>query len=60
VGKKLQIRIRFAFENGFHQWVASIHNGDGDRCLVHIRPNVLGIIHQKLSEAIRFIGTILC
>jgi hypothetical protein len=37
--------FRFGFEGGFHHQVSgSIQNRDGDRCLMNIQPNILGII----------------
>src|SRR5215471_20303105 len=44
---KLKNRRGLGLENSLHHQLAGrIQNSDGDRCLVHIQPNILGIIHQ--------------
>ena len=44
---KLENRFRFRFEDSLHdQLPVRIPNGYGDRCLMHIQPNILGFIHE--------------
>ena len=44
---QLQNRFRFRFDNRLHdQLAARIQNGHGDRCLVHIEPNILSVAHE--------------
>jgi hypothetical protein len=39
--------VRFGLQDGFHdQLAAGIQHGHGDHCLVHIQPNILGVIHE--------------
>ena len=45
--EKLENRFRLRFENGLHHQVtAGIANRRGDRCLVNIEPNILGVVHE--------------
>src|ERR1035438_927216 len=35
------------FQNGFHYYLAvGIHDGDRDRCLMHVQPNIHFIVHE--------------
>jgi serine/threonine protein kinase len=44
---KLKNRLRFRSENGLHHQIpARIPNSHRDRCLMHIHPNILGVIHE--------------
>jgi hypothetical protein len=44
---KLENRFRFRLQDGLHQQLASgIQNGHGDRCLMNIQPNILGVSHE--------------
>jgi hypothetical protein len=43
---QLQNCFRFGFDHRLHDPLAvCIQNGRGDRCLVNIEPNILGVVH---------------
>src|ERR1700722_4553852 len=45
--QKLEYRLGLGLENGLHHQLAGkIQNRHRDRCLVHIQPNILGVIHE--------------
>src|SRR5215469_10892362 len=45
--EKLEYGLRLRLENGFdHQLAGGIANRHRDRCLMHIEPNILGVIHE--------------
>jgi hypothetical protein len=51
---KLKNSFGFRFECGFHhQTSARIPNRRRDRCLVHIQPNILGIVYLDLDDHFR-------